>query len=202
MTLLDRLAALRALLDRLGAAMNAVAGWLLILCAVLISVDIACRDLVGVSLGATLEISSYLLAVSLSWGLAKAMAERQHVRIDVLIQRAPLRLRPFLHLAALAAMLVWCGFLGYGAVALVDESYDFHATDRSAFAIPMILPQGLWAFGIVAFLVFVAVLLLEIAVAAALGRADYVEDLMGPRTLDEEAKEALEAVTGTPRGTA
>jgi TRAP-type C4-dicarboxylate transport system permease small subunit len=192
--LLAALGTLRRILDRIGDVLNAVAGWLLILCAVLITGDVLARDWLRVSLGATLEISSYILAVSIGWGLARAMSERQHVRIDVLVTRFPARWRQYLHAAALAAMLVWVGFLSYGVVALVLESHDFGATDRSSLAIPMVLPQGLWAAGIVLFLVFLTVLFLEVMLAILLGEAERVERLMGQRTLDEEAREALEAV--------
>lgn len=179
--------------------MNAIAGWLIIVCAVLISADILARDLLRVGIAATLEISCYILAVSITWGLSKALSERQHVRIDLLVSRMPLHLRQYLHAAALAMMLAWCVLLTYGAVTLVRESYDFQATDRSALHIPMILPQGLWALGIVAFLVFATVTLIETLIAIVLRMPGHVESLLGPRTLDEEAKEAIEAALPEPR---
>ncbi len=185
---------LRRLLDRIGTVMNAAAGWLLIFCAVLISADIFTREVLRVSIGATLEISSYILAISIAWGLAHALGERQHVRIDLIVTRAPLWLRQYLHAVALAAMLGWGGLLAYGAVTLVLESHDFGATDRSRFAIPMVVPQGLWAGGVVLFLVFLTVLFLEVLLLLVFGQPDRVERLMGPRTLDEEAQEALDAV--------
>ena len=196
MTLLDALTDIRRRLDRIGGAMNAIAGWLLTFCAVLICLEILGRQ-VGFSLGATLEISSYILAISISWGLARALGERQHVRIDLLVARAPLRLRQMLHAVALLAMLAWSLLLAYGAVMLVLESHDFGATDRSTLAIPLIAPQGLWAAGIVFFVVFVTVMLVEVVLAILCGRAEHVESIMGPRTLEEEAREALEAV-GAP----
>ena len=198
MRLLAALSALRRSLDRIGAAMNALAGWLLSLCAVLICAEILGRQ-IGFSLGATLEISSYILAISISWGLARALAERQHVRIDLLVSRAPLPVRQYLHAAALLVMLAWSLLLAYGAVTLVLESYDFGATDRSTLTIPLIAPQGLWAAGIVFFVVFVTVMLAEVILAIALSRPEHVERILGPRTLEEEAREALEAVGAAPR---
>ena len=178
--------------------MNAAAGWLLIFCAVLISGDIFAREVLRASIGATLEISSYILAISIAWGLAHALSERQHVRIDLIVTRAPLWMRQYLHAVALTAMLGWGGLLAYGAVTLVLESHEFGATDRSTLSIPMIVPQGLWATGIVVFVVFVTVLLAEVLLAVILGRPRDVEQLMGSRTLDEEAKEALEAAGEMP----
>ena len=62
----------------------------------------------------------------------------------------------------------------------------------------MILPQGLWAFGIVMFVVFITVMLAETVLAIALRMPDHVESILGPRTLDEEAKEAIEAAGTLP----
>ena len=81
---------------------------------------------------------------------------------------------------------------------LVRESYDFQATDRSSLNVPMILPQGLWAFGIVVFLVFLTVMLVETVLAIACRMPDHVESILGPRTLDEEAREAIEAASTLP----
>ena len=198
MKLFVLLRGLRLVLDRVGTVMNAIAGWLLIFCALLISAEIIGRDLLGVSFGASLEISSYILAISITWGLCKALSERQHVRIDLLIGKTPLWLRQYLHAGALAMMLAWCLLLAFGAVTLVQESYDFRATDRSTLAIPMILPQGLWAFGIVVFAVFITVMLVETVLAIALRMPAHVESILGPRTLDEEAKEAIEAAGTRP----
>ncbi len=198
MKLFAFLRGLRLGLDRVGTIMNAVAGWLLIFCSVLISAEILARDFLSFSFGATLEISSYILAISISWGLSKALSERQHVRIDLLINKMPLRLRQYMHVAALAMMLAWCLLLAYGAVMLVRESYDFQAMDRSTLNIPMIWPQGLWAFGIVVFVVFITVMLLETTLAVILGMPEHVESVLGQRTLDEEAKEAIEAAGTSP----
>jgi TRAP-type C4-dicarboxylate transport system permease small subunit len=177
--------------------MNAVSGWLIMACAFLIVGDIFSRELIGTSLGAALELSSYALAICISWGLAHAMSERQHVRIDLVVARCPIAVRQFLYVAALVAMLAWCAFLAYGAVALVIESNDFNATDRSTLNIPLVIPQGLWALGIAGFVVFLTVLLVETTLAVLAGAPRSVEALLGPRTLDEEAAEALEAVSRT-----
>jgi hypothetical protein len=43
------------------------------------------------------------------------------------------------------------------------------------------------------FVVFITVMLAETVLAIALRMPDHVESILGPRTLDEEAKEAIEA---------
>jgi len=197
MTALERATRARTAFASVARLMNAVAGWLIVVCAFLIVGDIFGRELIGSSFGAALELSSYCLAICIAWGLAHAMTERQHVRIDLIVARCPIRLRQYLHIGALGAMIAWCAFLTYGAVALVIESNDFGATDRSTLNIPLIIPQGLWAFGIAGFVTYLSVLFIEVMLAAVAGNPQWVETLLGPRTMDEEAAEALEAIPQT-----
>lgn len=126
-----------------------VAGFCYLAITVLICFDIFARRLLGFSTEATTEVTGYLMAIGMSWGLAGALFERAHVRIDVLVQRLPLRFRVVLHLAALAGLLVSTAFFVYGAVSLVRDSHEFNATDLSTLHIPLVIPQGLWAAGLV-----------------------------------------------------
>src|SRR6218665_327604 len=95
-----------------------VAGWCYLLITALICFDILARRLLGFSSEATAELTGYLMAVGMSWGLAGTLFERGHVRIDVLVQKLPLKVRVWLHLASLAALLVATGFFVYGAFSL------------------------------------------------------------------------------------
>jgi TRAP-type mannitol/chloroaromatic compound transport system permease small subunit len=67
-----------------GRAMT-VAGWCYLAITVLICFDIAARRLLGFSTEATTELTGYLMAIGMSWGLAGTLFERGHVRIDVLV---------------------------------------------------------------------------------------------------------------------
>jgi hypothetical protein len=97
-------------------------------------------------------------------------------------------------LLALSLLGVLAVFAAWAAWELVDESALFDAHDNSALRVPLVLPQGLWAFGITVFVVMLGALLLESALALALGRGAEVDRLLGARTLEDETQEALEAV--------
>ena len=54
--------------------------------------------------------------------------------------------------------LIWTiliGFVAKGAWDLVDESLLFNATDISLLRTPLAIPQGLWAFGLIVFLLLI-----------------------------------------------
>jgi TRAP-type C4-dicarboxylate transport system permease small subunit len=178
----------------LAAGMAWVAGWNYIACALFITADIIGRNALGVSSAATVEITGYMLACGIAWGLAHTLACRAHIRVDVLVTRLPVRWRAPLHLFSLLLLAGFAIFVAWAAWQLVDESALFDAHDNSALRIPLIIPQGIWAVGISAFVLMCGVLLLESLLALLMGEGERLDALLGSRTLTDETQEALEAV--------
>ena len=190
--MLDLLDRQRRRVERLGYAMNCAAGWLFVACAFFVSFDVFARRF-GVSSKGTTEITGYMLAFGITWGLTHALATRSHIRVDMLLQKMPLGLRAYMHAAAVTFLAVMAFFFAWRGWAMVLESWEFSARDTSALSIPLILPQGLWAIGLTVFFLLSAILLVEIALLLARGAGERVDRLLSPRTLDEETREALEA---------
>ena len=174
--------------------MNLAAGWLFVFCAFFITLEVLARNFFGFSTQSTTELSGYMLAVGISWGLAHALAERIHVRVDVLINKLPAGVRYYLHAVALAALLILALAMAYGAWYITSESLDFRAADMSGLRTPLAVPQGLWSAGILVFAAMCAVMLLEVLVLLARGRGGEVERMLGSRTYEDEAREVLEAL--------
>src|SRR5262245_1847082 len=174
--------------------MGYAAGWGFILCSAFITFDVIARRFFGFSSQATTELTGYALAFGIAWALAHALTTRAHIRIDVLINHLPDRLRYPMHLVSLAALGIFMGFIAKGAYDLVDESILFRATDISVLRTPLWIPQGLFAFGIAVFLLLIVLLLLESLFLVLAGRGREAEALLHARTHEEEAAEALQAV--------
>jgi TRAP-type C4-dicarboxylate transport system permease small subunit len=192
----------RRRLEAVSRVMNAVAGWVYVACALFVTIDVLGRKLVGVSSQGTTEITGYLLAFGISWGLAHALAERVHIRVDMLLARMPVALRAWMHALALALLVILAFFFGWRGWAVVAESWEFGARDTSALSIPLVVPQGLWAVGLTVFLALGAVMLLEVILLLGRARVGAVDRLLGPRTPAEETADTLEAVGLASTGTA
>jgi TRAP-type C4-dicarboxylate transport system permease small subunit len=192
--LLELARGLRRGVAALATFMGWVAGWNYVACALFITADVLGRSLFGISSAATVEVTGYMLAIGIAWGLAHTLVQRAHIRVDVLVNRLPLALRAWLHLLALVMLGCFAGFCAWAGWALVDESLLFDAHDNSALRIPLVLPQGLWLVGLLAFCLMVFVLLLESLLALLAGQAQQLDRLLGSRTLEDETEEALEAV--------
>ena len=182
------------LIDVLARWMTRGAGWLFVLCALFVTFDVLARKFLGFSSQSTTELSGYMLGVGIAWGLAGALEARTHVRIDILIQKVPPQYRGYLHWLALASLAVFAGFLVYGAWHTTMESWEFRATDNSLLKTPLVIPQGLWLFGIGVFGAMVMLRVLEVALLLPGRNIQAIELLTGPRTYLEEADEALEAI--------
>lgn len=191
--------ALRRLLTHVATAMGVIAGWGFVLCAVFIAAEVLARAFLRVSTGSTVEISGYMLACGISWGLAHTLASRGHVRIDVLVNHLPHRARIWLHLVSLSLLGCLMGFLAFGAWELVDESLLFGATDISALRIPLAIPQGIWAAGLILFLALILVMLVENLLLALAGQGQQLERNLSTRSYTEEAEETLEALHAMER---
>lgn len=192
--LIGAAANVRRAMDRVSRFMGLVAGWAFVACAALIGVEVLVRNAFGWSTQSTTELSGYLLAFGISWGLAHALATRNHVRIDVVLNALPLRARALLHVVALTILFAFVCFVAYGAVQLALESYDFGATDISLLRTPLVIPQGLWAGGICIFAALIGLMLVEALLLLAGGDVRKIDSLYGPRTYEEEAQEALDAL--------
>ena len=196
--LLTLLARLRAANELVGHVMNDAAGWLFVICALFVSFDVLARKFLNVSSKATVELTGYMLAFGIAWGLCDALTTRAHIRVDVLVSKLPLAFRVWAHGLALAFLAVLAFFFVWRAWAVVLESWEFNAHDSSALTIPLVVPQALWALGITAFFVLTVLMLAEVLILLSMGRRAQVDRMLGPRTLREEADEALEAA-GLPR---
>jgi TRAP-type C4-dicarboxylate transport system permease small subunit len=182
--------------------MNDVAGWLFVICALFVTFDVIARKFFGFSSRATVELTGYMLAFGIAWGLADALTTRAHIRVDVLVTRMPLRLRVWMHALALGFLVTLSFMFTWRAWGVVHESWEFGARDSSALTVPLIVPQGLWAFGITVFFVVSVLLLAEVLVLLALRRWADVDAMLGPRTVIEDAVEAIEAAgLSHPAGT-
>ena len=177
-TLLRGVRGLRHGLSLVASLMNAVAGWSYVGVAVFVTIDVVTRQVFGFSSGSTTEIAGYVLACGITWGLARAMLDRAHIRIDILVMRIPLGLRQYLHAIALALLLVFIGFMASSGLGLAEESASFGSTDLSALGTPLAIPQFIWTWGLGFFSLVLVVMLVEVVILLLLGDAAAVNTLL------------------------
>jgi TRAP-type C4-dicarboxylate transport system permease small subunit len=160
--------------------MSRVAGWLYVICAVMIVFDVVARNLFGFSTQATVELSGYALGCGIGWGLAGAFVARMHVRVDMLLERLPAGPRAWLHLVALGLLTAFLVAVLYGVTVLAWDSWELDAHDMSALRIPL-------------FLLALLITLSDVVRHLLRGDLAAVNLQMRQKSAAEEAAEAIEA---------
>jgi len=185
MNLIDKI------IDMTGTLFARIAGLLIVAIATMIAVDVVARNVSGTVLVQAYELSSYLFAISLSLGMAYVGLSGAHIRLDVVYVRFPRAVRRLLDVVALASLTLVSGFLFYLAFELAIKNFTRGVVSTSHLAVPLAMPQFVWAFGLGVFAL--TSLLLSIRHAAYLlsGQGD-AADRTGSINPEKEIEEAIE----------
>jgi TRAP-type C4-dicarboxylate transport system permease small subunit len=146
---------LRRFLDRLYAAAGSAAAVCLAFIAVVMLAQAGMRELGMLFRGAD-DIVAWLCAATAFLALGHTFRRGELVRIGLLVDHLPLRVRRPVNLAALAIALVFVGYMAYAVVRFVYESWKFNEVAQGLIQIPIWIPQMSFALGAV--ILFVAVL--------------------------------------------
>jgi TRAP-type C4-dicarboxylate transport system permease small subunit len=189
-------------LDLIGTALavaqgvSRIAAWLgggaLILVSCLVTLEVVLREFFLIGLSAATEVSAYVLAVSTAWAYAYALLERNHVRVDAVIQLLPQRLLVVMDLLAMLALAWFAGTLLWHGWGVVGMSLDMGAHAMTPLSTPLWIPQGLWVFGIAFFFATCLLLLLRALQLVAAGKFREASDLIGTFSREQEAADEAE----------
>lgn len=135
-------------------------GLLFLACAALVLGDIIMRRL-GTSLGGTDEISGYVMAIGTAWGMAFALLELSHVRIDFLRSRAAARGRALLDLLSMLVMAGTVSIIAVQCWPVVATTLKNSSTANTPLETPLAWVQIPWFMGwawfaLMAWLTFIA----------------------------------------------
>lgn len=150
-------------LQRLRAINRTVAiavGLMFLICAGLVLVDIVLRRL-GSSLGGTDEISGYVMAIGTAWGMAFALLELSHVRIDFLRSNVSAKWRANLDLLSMFALASTVSIIAIQCWPVVATTLKNGSHANTPLETPLALVQVPWFagwvwFSIMAWLTFMA----------------------------------------------
>lgn len=170
-----------------------IGGGLMLVSAVLISLDVIVRNLFASTIFESFELSTYALAATVSFGFAFALTSKAHIRIEVLYVLLPPPLRRALDLLAIVALFALALALAWFGAQTVEESWALGAHSNSALSVPLIVPQGIWLAGLVWFCFATGLLALRTLAHLAAGRTDAVEQEVGIASLEEEIEASTEA---------
>ncbi|MEM6624907.1 MAG: TRAP transporter small permease [Pseudomonadota bacterium] len=155
----------------------------------LIVVEIVARKLFNFSIQGVDEIGGYVVAVTGTFGMALAAANRAHTRIDVLLVRLPPRTQAVLNLLAYLCLAAGAAFMAYMAWRTLADSLAFNSVSSTPLQVPLWIPQSLWLAGLVIFGLTAIVMAARGVWALGQGLA-HADRVLAPPTVAEEIEEA------------
>ena len=159
-------------------------------CGALISVDVITRFVFKRGMVESFEISGYMLAACIGLGLAFTVTSKSNIRVDILLDAFPYRLRAACDLLAAFALAVIAVALVWFTWKTLAQSWTMNARSTSVMQTPMVLPQGVWWIGLLWF-AFMAVLLpLQSMLRLLAGDRRGFDKFIGSLRVTEELQQA------------
>jgi TRAP-type C4-dicarboxylate transport system permease small subunit len=166
-------------------------GALVLLAALLIGVDVLMRKFLARSIGGADELAGYSLAIGTTWGLAAALIDRAHIRIDSVYVLFPWRLRLLLDAVGVALFLTFFGLMAWHGWGVIEQSWTSGSRSQSALETPTVLPQLLWFAGLIGFVAVGMLLLLHALRLMAQGDGLAASRVIGTRSAEEEVEHEI-----------
>ena len=135
--------------NRLTLTASDIAGVGVLFMTLLITVDVILRYGWNAPTIWVNEASSYVLLVVVFLGLAYALRENAHIRIDIIITRLPKQVQDWLKVINSIAFLIFTGILFYLTWELFLGSVHFATTSRTAWDIPLAPWQAFTPLGLI-----------------------------------------------------
>ncbi|MEM7041831.1 MAG: TRAP transporter small permease [Pseudomonadota bacterium] len=154
----------------------------------LIVFEILARKLLNFSVQGVDEIGGYVVAITGTFGMALAASMRAHTRIDVLLNRLPVRLQAGLNILAYVCLAFSAAFMAYMAWTTLSESLLFQSRSSTPLQTPLWLPQGLWLGGLVLF-ALTAIIMAGRSLFRLRTGLDDANRALSPQSLAEELDE-------------
>ncbi len=186
-------------IDRSAIWFARLGGMMVALIGVLITIDVISRNLFGRMAVNSLELSTYLFAAAIAFGMAYASTSGAHIRIDIVSSKMPPPIRRSLDFLAYLTLAALALFLFYFALKIAAQSYQRGVRSNSAIALPLIYPQLLWLVGLACFALTTVMMAGRYGFLLATGRTAEADRLSRLGSPEQEVGEALDEVEGKAR---
>lgn len=176
-------------LDGLALRLVWLGGALLVLAALIVTVDVILRKIFNISMAGSDELSGYAFGIATSLSLTYALLHRSNMRVDALYQHLPMWLRGVLDILGHVLLLGFISYVTWRAWGLLADTYANQSRSISPLQTPLAIPQTAWFAGLVLFVVTGVVM--TISSLVSLFKRDWaaIQMQMGIKSLDEQIEE-------------
>ena len=131
-------------MNRFSHAVSWFFGLLLVALSLFIALETVSRKLFNHSFQGADELGGYVLAIGGALSFTVALIERGHIRIDLVHDHLPLKLQALLNWLSAVSLAAMGLFLARYCWLVIRDTLEYGSTAPTAWATPMIYPQGIW----------------------------------------------------------
>lgn len=188
-------------LDTLHAGFERVSRWAvwaggaaLLVAAIMVFLDVSARNIWGVTMSGSDEISGYVFAAATTWAYSYCLLHRSNIRIDALYNLLSVTARAVLDIVGLLALLVFMGFFTTKAVDVFLESWERGSVSVTTLTTPLWIPQLFWLAGLLFFIVSLTFVTIHAIASFATHGPGRVQRLAGAMSVSEEMEEETKGI--------
>jgi TRAP-type C4-dicarboxylate transport system permease small subunit len=167
----------------------AIGGYGIIFISVMITLDVFLRKFVGTTLGGASEIAGMVFAVATAISYPFVLFDRANIRIDVVYARVPMKIRAFLDMVTLVAMLYFGYRLTESTFQLLMKSWNGGSKSVGVINIPLWIPQSVWVAGFALFTVTTVILMIFTGINIFRRNWDQVNRFAGVPSIEQTIEE-------------
>lgn len=169
-----------------------VFGVTMLLLALLVTAETLLRKLASVSIGGVDELSGYAIAIGAPLAFTVALAERSHIRINLLYLQLGGRAKAVLDALAMLALGALALFLAYFTVMTVIDTRAYQSIAQTPWATPLIYPQALWLAAMLVFTLPATWMAARALWLLARGQWPAITRQFGPESVEDELQAELD----------
>jgi TRAP-type C4-dicarboxylate transport system permease small subunit len=119
-------------------------GLVLLALSLFVALETISRKLFNFSFQGADELGGYVLAIGGALSFTIALLQRAHIRIDIVHDRLPYRVKSVLNWLSAVSLAGFGVFLGWYCWLVIRDTLEYGSTAPTAWATPMIYPQTIW----------------------------------------------------------
>lgn len=174
-------------------------GAALLFAAIMVFLDVLSRNIFGVTMSGSDEVSGYIFAGATTWAYAYCLLNRSNIRIDALYNLLPRGARATLDIVGLSLLFFYMGYFTLKATGVFLESWENGSVSVTTLTTPLWIPQLVWLMGLLFFNLTLVVLIVHTITAFLVEGAGAVQRLAGTMSVEEEMEEETRGITEIER---
>ncbi|MFZ2102428.1 MAG: TRAP transporter small permease [Oricola sp.] len=177
-------------------ALAILAGWAVLLLALIVTAEVLSRKLFSYSFQAADELGGYILAIASVTGFSCALVARAHTRIDLVLDRLPAPLKAALNILAYLTLTGFAAYMAWHAWIALSQSISLQSRSFTPLRTPLWIPQAMW-FASLAFFAFSCLWATMTALSAIRRDLAAANEDFGPRSIEGAEIEEIDAAVET-----